>query len=222
MNAQSNCCAKALSHAIGLVNAHTPILARYWWLVGRPYIRGPLKQFKCEWYTVVFELPAIKPKRKTSIAWDLGEASDLFIDKSFRGPFDVVLFSNILHDWPYAANLKLLKVAFKCRRITSGIGTGWVCRSLWYQLGGWLWFCDCNKAGRKWDVSSFRLQIKFYISTYICCCSFESKAWPKNSLIASRSFQRRPIECNTRIYTASINTTITHTRSMLASTFNCN
>ena len=38
---------------------------------------------------------------------------DFFIDP-FPGPVDMVLFSNILHDWPDETNIQLIEKAYNC------------------------------------------------------------------------------------------------------------
>ena len=119
MNAQSYSCAKALPDVLGLKEATkmTTVLD----------IGGGSGIFQIEAAksnphvkSIIFELPAIKPITEEYIE----EANlsnrisvhpgDFFKDKTFPGPADVVLFSNIFHDWPDDTNLQLIDKAFEC------------------------------------------------------------------------------------------------------------
>ena len=118
MNAQSFCCAKALPDVTGLRTADKPTklldigggsaIYTIEACKSNPNVSG-----------IVFELPAIKPiteeyidDAKLSDRIEVA-AGDFFTD-SFPGPVDVVLFSNILHDWPDETNLQLIEKAYNC------------------------------------------------------------------------------------------------------------
>ena len=118
MNAQSYCCARALPDAIGLRHADKPTTlldvgggsAIYTIEAAKsnPNVKG-----------VVFELPAIKPIteeyiEEVSLSDRIKVAPGDFFTDSFPGPVDVVLFSNILHDWPDETNVQLINKAYQC------------------------------------------------------------------------------------------------------------
>ena len=118
MNAQSYCCARALPDAIGLRHADKPTTlldvgggsAIYTIEAAKsnPNVKG-----------VVFELPTIKPiteeyVEEASLSDRIKVAPGDFFMDSFPSPVDVVLFSNILHDWPDEANVQLIDKAYQC------------------------------------------------------------------------------------------------------------
>ena len=128
MNAQSYSCAKALPLATGLNkfnHNHNHILDKE-----RPIvlldIGGGSAIYTIEAVNsnplitgIVFELPAIQPIteeyiQKAGLQDRISVKSGDFFKDPFPGPVDVVLFSNILHDWPDETNLQLIDKAFDC------------------------------------------------------------------------------------------------------------
>ena len=118
MNAQSFCCAKALPDVTGLrtVDKPTKLLD-----IGGGSAIYTIEACKSNPNVsgIVFELPTIKPiteeyidDAKLSDRIEVA-AGDFFTD-SFPGPVDMVLFSNILHDWSDSTNLQLIEKAYDC------------------------------------------------------------------------------------------------------------
>ena len=117
MNAQSYCCAKALPDAICIRHADKPTTlldvgggsAIYTIEAAKsnPNVKG-----------VVFELPAIKPIteayiEEANLSDRIKVAPGDFFTDPFPGPVDLVLFSNILHDWPDETNIQLIDKAYE-------------------------------------------------------------------------------------------------------------
>lgn len=119
MNAQSYCCAKALPRATGLLDADKPVTLLD---IGGGSAIYTIEAVQSNFNVtgVVFELPAIKPiteeyVERAGLSDRIKvEPGDFFTDEAFPGPVDMVLFSNILHDWPDKVNLNLIEKAFNC------------------------------------------------------------------------------------------------------------
>ena len=122
MNAQSYCCARAFPIVTKLTNAEVPTtildigggsaIYTIEAVKSNPNVNG-----------IVYELPAIKPITEEYIQnANLPDritvrAGDFFTNESFLtdgSKVDLVLFSNILHDWPDEVNIKLIGKAYQC------------------------------------------------------------------------------------------------------------
>jgi len=139
MNAQSYCCAKALPIATGLNNINinttnangngngntstdTKLKPTILLDIGGGSAIYTIEAVKSNPNIngIVFELPAIKPIteeyiNKAGLQNRISVTSgDFFTEEPFPGPVDVVLFSNVLHDWPDEINLKLIAKAYDC------------------------------------------------------------------------------------------------------------
>jgi SAM-dependent methyltransferase len=127
MNAQSYCCALALPDAADLSVTNAGANADNTKPMTLLDIGGGSAIYTIEAVRsnpnvngIIFELPAIKPITEDYIEnADLSDRikvhpGDFFTDEEFPGPVDMVLFSNILHDWPDETNLKLIQKAYNC------------------------------------------------------------------------------------------------------------
>ena len=119
MNAQSYSCAQALPRALGLDDNSEPTVLLD---VGGGSAIYPIFAAKQSAHLtgIVYELPGIKPITEEYIAEAglsdriLVEAGDFFTADPFPSRVDLVLFANILHDWPDEINMQLLRKAYDC------------------------------------------------------------------------------------------------------------
>lgn len=120
MNAQSYCCAKAFPVSLGIDSLTTPKVMLDIGGGSAIYSIEAVKSNPDFLKGIVLELPAIKPITEEYISNAGLEASisvqsgDFFSAEPFPSNVDYVLFSNILHDWSDATNMKLIKKAFDC------------------------------------------------------------------------------------------------------------
>jgi len=118
MNAQSHSCAVALPAVLGLPGLTAPLTLLD---VGGGSAIYPIAAAQSSPHVtgVVYELPAITAITREFIdeAGLAGRVSVVGGDFFTEDPFptaDVVLFANILHDWPDETNLRLLQKAYDC------------------------------------------------------------------------------------------------------------